>query len=298
MIQKKREDKEIPEDEAEIGDFVPEAGSLKDRHMPVLLNEAIDQLAVCPGKIYIDATAGAGGHLQLISERLAGTGTVIGIDQDKDCIKRLTARNIDRAVLVHSNFNRLKEILADLKIDTVTGGILADLGVSSMQVDDAERGFSFQKDGPLDMRMDPSAKVTAEHLINTLSEEGLSDIFFRYGEERHSRRIAHTIVRRRPLHTTLELADLISGTLSKFHKRNTKSDSLSGRFRSRQKHPATRTFQALRIAVNDELGSLEKFLNQSLEILGNGARLAIITFHSLEDRIVKQFLIHKALTCV
>lgn len=282
MSRKSKSNSEIPASANQPrGDFLQE-------HVSVLRDEALDLLDVTPGKIYVDATAGAGGHLLEISRRLSGSGTVIGIDRDRACVDALTARSIDQAVLVHSNYSHIKEIVRELGFDTVTGGILADLGVSSMQLDDPARGFSFQQDGPLDMRMDPSQPVTAEHLINTLSERDLSDIFFRYGEEKRSRQIAHAIVRDRPFHSTLELADVVARTLRKFQ-----SDYKHGK-----KHPATRTFQALRIAVNEELSSLEIFLNDCLEVMAKGSRLVVITFHSLEDRIVKQFLRQKSLTCV
>jgi len=262
-------------------------------HVPVLLTETLDLLQLQAGKTYVDATAGSGGHLLRMQERLTSPegpdSTIVGIDRDWQSLQRLQEKVGAPVRLVHSNYADLKAVLTTLGISTISGGILADLGVSSMQLDDSERGFSFLRDGPLDMRMDSSQHVTAAQLINNLSEPELAQIIFRYGEERYSRLIARNIVRSRPLRTTLELAKVVTGSLRRFGK------SGSGRDTS---HPATRTFQAIRIAVNDELGSLEKFLEDAIDLLSPGARLVVITFHSLEDRLVKQILRHHARDCI
>jgi len=266
-------------------------------HIPVLLPEALDLLGVRadgPARVWVDATVGAGGHLREIARRAGGDDTIIGIDRDARSLAALEAEfdcaARGRVRLVHANFAELDAALAAGGVDTITGGILADLGVSSMQLDQGERGFSFLRDGPLDMRMDESAAVTAADLVNKLPEKELADIIFEYGEERHSRLLARKIVEARPLSTTGELAALVSSCLSRFQgpRRQRRDDS----------HPATRTFQALRMAVNQELASLEKFLQRSLQLLAPGARLAVITFHSLEDRMVKQFLRKAAAPCI
>lgn len=257
-------------------------------HKPVLLKESLDLLRVTPGRIYVDATAGAGGHLLPITRIAGRTSTVYGIDRDLDAITNLRASVPDNVVLIHSNYILIKEKLAEFGVTTVDGGIIADLGVSSMQLDQAERGFSFQKEGPLDMRMDRTRGNTAEYLINTLGERELADIIYRFGEERYNKQIARSIVHARPIKNTLQLSEIVSRTLRKFQR---------GR-PDISKHPATRTFQALRMAVNEELQCLEKFLEDSLSLLSPGARLVIITFHSLEDRLVKQFLRSKSLSCV
>ncbi len=247
-------------------------------------------LNVRPGLDYVDATAGAGGHLQEIIRLQAGAGRVIGIDRDSSSLERLAEKVGDTAQLVHANYCDIEQVLTDLGIHTIKGGILADLGVSSMQIDNAARGFSFLADGPLDMRMDPSAKLTAAQLINSASERELADIIYRYGEERQARRIARSIVAKRPLNTTGELAELVRGCL--------KSSYSAATGRRDRSHPATRTFQAVRIAVNQELESLEKFLHAALKVLAPGARLVIITFHSLEDRLVKQIFREAASECL
>ncbi len=244
-----------------------------------------------PGLTYVDATIGAGGHLRAIVDRLAEKkqGTIIGIDRDPITIESLKLDFSGKANLVHGNYSNLKEILAQQSLDTISGGIIADLGVSSMQLDNAERGFSFLKDGPLDMRMDSSQSLTASDLINDLSENELANIIFEFGEERYSRQIAHSIVHARPLHSTLELVEVVSRTLGR---------KQHGKKFKKGLHPATRTFQAIRIAVNDELGNLRKFLDSALAMLAPGARIVIITFHSLEDRLVKQIFRQTAATCV
>src|SRR4030095_12021239 len=238
----------------------------------------------------VDATAGAGGHLLQIAEKAGRSSTVVGIDRDIHALQALKSTADPDVNLVHANYSDIAGALSGLGIDTVSGGILADLGVSSMQLDDASRGFSFMSDGPLDMRMDPTQATTAADLVNTLPEKQLADIIFRYGEERLSRRIAHRIVEARPLHTTLQLANLLRGCIPS-PKKN------PGPWRDTS-HPATRTFQALRIAVNQELESLEKFLRSSLGLMAPGARLVVITFHSLEDRLVKQIFREAASACL
>jgi len=253
-------------------------------HVPVLLNEAMDELKLQPGKVWVDATSGFGGHLQEMINRLNGDGKFIGIDRDNQTLSMLKERLKDKAELFHANYSEIGQVLAEVGETSISGGILADLGVSSRQLDDAERGFSFLRDGPLDMRMDQSQTLTAEKIVNNYSEKELAEIIFIYGEERHSRRIAKRIIERRPLKTTRELAELVRSCVrpSKF------DDS----------HPATRTFQALRIAVNDELGNLKSFLHKGIELLAPGARFVVITFHSLEDRIVKQIFKEAAVNCI
>ncbi len=255
-------------------------------HTPVLLNEAIEYLNVLPGKLYVDATCGAGGHLSSI---LAKAGSnVIGIDRDQSALAIAKARVKDKAQLVHANYSDIKSVLQGLDIDTVDGGILADLGVSSMQFDEAARGFSFSADGPLDMRMDQSQAFSAYNLVNEWQENELADIIYKYGEERHSRRIARRIVQARPIESTAQLARIVAGSIF----------AGKGGARHEHIHPATRTFQALRIAVNDELGHLEKFLREAIDILSPSARIVIITFHSLEDRLVKQIFRQAASPCI
>jgi 16S rRNA (cytosine1402-N4)-methyltransferase len=259
-------------------------------HIPVLLDKTIELLNVRHGLTYIDVTAGAGGHLEAISNALAGTGLAIGIDKDLESVERLCEKFNGRTgvKVVHGDFARLSEVLAKLGISTVTGGIIADLGVSSMQIDDAQRGFSFLREGPLDMRMDKTKPYTAKELVNNLDETELSEIIFRYGEERYSRAIARKIVEMRPLSTTRELADLVVHTVKR----------KSGKGTFYNIHPATRTFQAIRIAVNSELENLSKFLEQAATIMAPGAMLVVISFHGLEDRIVKQFFKLMASPCI
>jgi 16S rRNA (cytosine1402-N4)-methyltransferase len=255
-----------------------------------MLKQALEFLDVRPGRHYIDATAGAGGHLKAILSASNCPDKIIGLDRDPAALSRLTGELGDGVQLVHSNYSEIEHVLPQLGISTIDGGILADLGVSSMQIDDPNRGFSFLNDGPLDMRMDTTAGWTAEQLINSSSEQELANIIYKYGEERESRKIARAIVAARPLQTTGELAELVGRCVRKNRKG-------PARFRDTS-HPATRTFQAIRIAVNDELGSLEKFLRSALKLLMPGARLVVITFHSLEDRLVKQIFREAASNCV
>jgi 16S rRNA (cytosine1402-N4)-methyltransferase len=257
-------------------------------HIPVLLKESLELLNVRPGNfVWIDATAGAGGHLKAIADRAGPDATIIGFDRDRSAISRLTSLKDDlpcRLHLRHANFSCLDEILEELGIATITGGIIADLGVSSMHLDAPERGFSFSQEGPLDMRMDQCSPTTAEDLINQLTEKDLADIIYRYGEEKASRKIAQRIVQLRPIKTTRQLAEIVARCV----RRSPKDRS----------HPATRTFQALRIAVNDELNHIEKFLQKAINRLSPGARLAVLTFHSLEDRLVKQKFRQAAADCI
>ncbi len=249
-------------------------------HVPVLLREVLEGLAVGPGKRYIDATVGGGGHTRAILERSAPDGQVLALDADPAAIQRVGTSLADfvdagRLILVHAFFDQMAQVAQAHDFYPVHG-ILMDLGVSSFQLDEAERGFSFREDAPLDMRFDPTQGPSAADLVNHLSVEELAEILWRYGEERRSRRIARAIVAARPIHTTGQLARIVE-------------QAVGGR-RGARIHPATRTFQALRIAVNDELGRLERALPQALELLTIGGRLAVISFHSLEDRIVKQWM--------
>ncbi|MCC5629551.1 16S rRNA (cytosine(1402)-N(4))-methyltransferase RsmH [Nostoc sphaeroides CHAB 2801] len=242
-------------------------------HISVLGREVIEGLAVRPGGHYLDVTVGGGGHSRLILEASEDV-RVTAVDQDEDALaaaRKELAEFSDRIQFIHSNF-------ADYEFPPNTfDGILADLGVSSYHLDQAERGFSFRQAANLDMRMDRGRSLTAADVINNWDEAELADIFFKYGEERLSRRIARRIIERRPLHTTTELADAIAS-------------SVPPKYRYGRIHPATRVFQALRIVVNDELKSLETFLDKAPNALVPGGRIAIISFHSLEDRPVKHGL--------
>lgn len=248
-------------------------------HQPVLLEEAVHFLAPGPGRLIFDGTLGGGGHTRRLLEEGA---CVLAFDQDPEALaaaRRVLAPFRDRVALVRRNFRELGEVLEEAGLPGVHG-ILVDLGVSSRQLDEAERGFSFAADGPLDMRMDPSSATTAADLVNRLDESELADLIFRFGEERRSRRIARFIVearRRAPIATTRQLATIVE-------KANPRHGARS------RIHPATRTFQALRIAVNDELGALEDLLEAAADWLLPGGRLVVISFHSLEDRIVKHFI--------
>ena len=249
---------------------------MRMRHIPVLLNEVIQFLDPKPGGRFIDATLGAGGHTRAILERTAPDGKVLAIDQDEAALSKARAALESfgsRVVFVHSNFRALRTI-AETYGFTECDGVMADLGISSMMVDDPSRGFSFMREGPLDMRMDRAQALTAADVVNTYSEKEIAGIIYTYGEERRSRPIARSIVRSRPLHLTTGLVRAV--------------ERVSGGSRRGRIHPATRTFQALRIYVNDELHSLEDFLDSSMAVVRSGGRVAVITFHSLEDRIVKQ----------
>jgi 16S rRNA (cytosine1402-N4)-methyltransferase len=267
-------------------------------HTPVLLQEVIEALQPHAGGIYIDGTVGAGGHTAAILAASGLTGEVFGLDQDRRALEVAQNRLVefgDRVHLLHANFNQLNQIVRRYHIP-LADGILLDLGVSSMQLEQPERGFSFQQDGPLDMRMNPISGNTAADLVNHLPEDQLANLIYRYGEDPQSRRIARAIVKARPIWQTLELAQVVAKAIPP--KRGRKG-TRSGRSRGRRKiHPATRTFQALRIAVNGELDALEQVLPQAVEQLKPGGRLVVISFNSLEDRIVKQYFKREAQDCI
>jgi 16S rRNA (cytosine1402-N4)-methyltransferase len=259
---------------------------MRANHVPVLLEAVIDGLRVKPGGRYIDATVGGGGHASEILATSSPDGVLLGLDRDPAALEVADARLVgyrERLRLVQGSFADLMKIAAGHGFDRVDG-ILMDLGLSSLQLADPDRGFSFLIDGPLDMRFDTSSSdCTAADLVNRLSPEELADILYRYGEESQSRRIARAIVEARPLRTTGELVDVVEQAV--------------GRRRGRL-HPATLTFQALRIAVNEELTALEGALPQAVELLVPGGRLAVIAFHSLEDRIVKRFMRRESQDCI
>jgi len=250
-------------------------GGKEAGHVPVLLKEAIDFLNVRRGGTYIDATVGLGGHSYEIAKRLGAPGHLIGLDKDPNALEiaraRLSGPDFPQVTLLHRSFAEI----ANGQKAAVIDGILADLGVSSLQLSDAARGFSFQADGPLDMRMDPHNERTAEQVVNHLDERELADVIYEFGEERRSRRIARAIVRSRPIRSTKQLAEVISAAARPMNSEQ------------RRIHPATRTFQALRIFVNRELDDLQALLEAAPQILKPGGRVVVISFHSLEDRIVK-----------
>jgi len=248
------------------------------RHVPVLLEEVLEGLAIRQGGVYLDATIGLGGHTLEILQRYEAV-RMIGLDRDGEALEAASARLAeygDRVRLFNADFRHLNEVLDEAGVEALDG-VLMDLGVSSMQLEDADRGFSLSQDGPLDMRMDPRSKVTASQIVNTWSKEDLARLFFQFGEEKRSRAIAAAIVKERetvPLQTTLHLAELIR--------------SVPGMARVRNIHPATRTFQALRIQVNGELDALSQAIPAAVWRLLPAGRLVIVSFHSLEDRIVKK----------
>jgi len=266
-------------------------------HIPVLLKEVIDGLDISGREIIVDATAGGGGHSKEIAKRFGEKGILVCIDRDQDAVRQLAASNEQlsdndkcKVNIVHGNFGNIKGILNQLNIDKIDA-ILADLGVSSYQIDTAERGFSYMKDAPLDMRMDQSEKRDAYHVVNNYRPERLRQIIEEYGEERYAKSIANAIVAARPIATTIALAKVIQGAVPSTYYRT------GG-------HPAKRTFQAIRIEVNRELEVLERFIRDAVGLLRcprndeKGGRIAIITFHSLEDRIVKQTFKHLATDCI
>ena len=248
-------------------------------HIPVLLDEVLDALSPKAGEVYVDGTLGAGGYTRAILD--AADCTVIGFDRDETAHKMAEGWKTpygDRLKLVHSNFAEVKSCLQKMGVDKVDAVVL-DLGVSSMQIDEADRGFSFRFDGPLDMRMDRSTGPNAADIVNDLPEAELADVIYQYGEEKASRRVAAAIVRARTnarITKTSALADIVRSVVHVHPKDRT--------------DPATRTFQALRLKVNDELGEVERVLEATLDILNEGGRLVVVTFHSLEDRIVKNFM--------
>src|SRR5262245_1362127 len=245
-------------------------------HTPVMLDEVMQFLNPQPGGRFVDATLGGGGHTRALLERTEPGGRVLAIDQDASAAaaaSRMLASFGSRVMIVHSNFRDIAPIAAEHDF-TECDGVLADLGVSSMMVDDPSRGFSFMREGPLDMRMDRTQSLTAADVVNAYSEKEIADILYTFGEERRSRQIARSIFRARPLHLTTDLVRAV--------------ERVSGPPRYGQIHPATRTFQALRIYVNDELKSLEIFLDGAMNTVRSSGRVVVIAFHSLEDRIVKQ----------
>ena len=247
-------------------------------HKPVLLQECIDGLNIDPAGVYVDATLGRAGHSREIARRLT-TGRLICIDRDQAALDAAPGRLeglMDRVTLVHGNFGDLADILDRLKLDNLSG-VLADLGVSSPQLDDASRGFSYMADAPLDMRMDQSETLTARTVVNEWPQDEIRRILFQFGEERYAPAIAAAIVRARekaPIETTLQLVDIIRSAMPAHALRE-------------KQHPAKRSFQAIRIAVNDELSAVDRLIQAAVPALAPGGRLAIISFHSLEDRIVK-----------
>jgi len=254
-------------------------------HVPVLLDEVIAGLQAQRGGYFVDCTVGLGGHAAAILEKISPSGRLLGIDADPEAIEASQDKLSDygeAVTLVNDNFVNLEDICKRYHFHPVDG-ILFDLGVSSLQLDTAERGFSFHLDAPLNMRFDPGQGLTASDIVNSFSEQELAKLIEKYGEERHSRRIARYIVQNRPIATTVELASLVkqasSGKRAKIH-------------------PATRTFMAIRIAVNSELQNLELALKQTINLLRPGGRLTVISYHSLEDRIVKQFMRDAASSCL
>ena len=259
-------------------------------HVPVFPREVVEWMRCREGGVYVDATVGAGGHAAALLNSCPGIALLVGIDRDAQAIA-LAQKNLaafhDRAVVIQGNFADVKQILSSMQIHYLDG-ILFDLGVSSMQLEDPQRGFSFKSQGPLDMRMDQNTAVPAYALVNTSSAPEIEHILRTYGEERWARKIARTILKRReqsPITSTLELSHLVSA-------------AIPARHHPRTIHPATRTFQALRIAVNDELDHLNRALDESIDLLNSGGRLCVISFHSLEDRITKQKLQQQEKGCI
>ena len=253
------------------------ADSTVHKHLPVLLVETMQALSISKDGVYVDATFGRGGHCRAMLEALSDRGRVIALDRDPQAIAAAENLRIaeTRLQVFQARFAELDSVIAGLGLNGAIQGVLMDVGVSSPQLDDPERGFSFRHAGPLDMRMDPSQGVDAAQWLNSADEEVIANIIWRYGEERRSRRIAKAIVAARPLHTTEALADVVAACVP---RGNAKS----------AKHPATKTFQAVRIFINDELQELQRGVQGAFDSLAVGGRLAVISFHSLEDRQVKQ----------
>lgn len=250
-------------------------------HLSVMLEEALHHLAIKPNGVYIDGTFGRGGHSQRILEALGENGQLIAFDRDETAINCERAQQLSqdsRFQLIHAPFSEMEKVVTELNLNGKIDGILLDLGVSSPQLDDETRGFSFMNDGALDMRMDTTQGLSAAQWLSQIDEKTLVQVLFDYGEERFARRIANAIVATRltqPIETTRQLAKLIEDTIP---------------FREKHKHPATRSFQAIRIAVNNELDEIESVLQQTKHLLNSNGRLVVISFHSLEDRIVKRFM--------
>ena len=258
---------------------------MEARHTPVLVREVLDSLDIRPGGAYIDCTVGEGGHaVAVLGEPRAGS-RLLGIDLDGEALARARPRLIpygERALLVRGSFADLRMIATGQGFSPAEG-VLFDLGVSSLQLESAHRGFSFSREGRLDMRFGASQGPTAHHMVNNETADRLADLIYRYGEERGSRRVARAIVAARPIETTVELASVVSAALGR---------------RRRGIHPATQTFQALRMAVNGELENLQAGLAQAVDVLASGGRLVVISYHSLEDRLVKNFMRTEERACI
>lgn len=255
-------------------------------HVSVLLNECIEGLSIKPDGIYVDGTLGGAGHSKEIAKRISKSGLLLGIDRDEEaiCVAKERLKEYRNVRFVHDNHDNIKEILANLEIPNVDG-ILLDLGVSSYQLDERNRGFSYMADSELDMRMDKSSGITAKDVVNTYSEEDLANIIYEYGEERFSRRIARNICeyrKQKEIETTLELVEIIEKSVPR---------------KKGEGHPAKRTFQAIRIEVNDEIKPLYNTILDSIDVLKPGGRLCVITFHSLEDRAVKNAFVKSEGRC-
>lgn len=258
---------------------------MKFEHIPVIATETIENLNIKPDGVYLDLTLGKGGHSKMILERLSDEGTLIALDQDKEAIEaaKENLKDFSNVIFVNSNFEKIDEVLRDLGFDYIDGALM-DIGVSSYQIDNADRGFSYMKDGPLDMRMNQENELTAEIIVNECSQDELEKIFFEYGEEKFSRLIAKNIIKAREdyrIDTTFKLKDIVNKSI-----------------KSNEAHPEKRVFQALRIEVNRELDVLKDTIDKVVDHLNIDGRLAIITFHSLEDRIVKNKFKDLATDCI
>ena len=258
---------------------------MKFEHIPVIATETIENLNIKPYGVYLDLTLGKGGHSKMILERLSDEGTLIALDQDKEAIEaaKENLKDFSNVIFVNSNFEKIDEVLRDLGFDYIDGALM-DIGVSSYQIDNADRGFSYMKDGPLDMRMNQENELTAEIIVNEYSQDELEKIFFEYGEEKFSKLIAKNIIKAREdyrIDTTFKLKDIVTKSI-----------------KSNEAHPEKRVFQALRIEVNRELDVLKDTIDKVVDHLNKDGRLAIITFHSLEDRIVKNKFKDLATDCI
>lgn len=258
---------------------------MKFEHIPVIATETIENLNIKSDGVYLDLTLGKGGHSKMILERLSDEGTLIALDQDKEAIEaaKENLKDFSNVIFVNSNFEKIDEVLRDLGFDYIDGALM-DIGVSSYQIDNADRGFSYMKDGPLDMRMNQENELTAEIIVNEYSQDELEKIFFEYGEEKFSRLIAKNIIKAREdyrIDTTFKLKDIVNKSI-----------------KSNEAHPEKRVFQALRIEVNRELDVLKDTIDKVVDHLNKDGRLAIITFHSLEDRIVKNKFKDLATDCI